>query len=445
MTKTNQGFAALPVKSIPTIKNIQYLIWVYFWLLIFEGALRKWVVPQLSTPLIIIRDPVIIGAYFLAWRAGLFPKDILTKSIIYLALISFLAGLATVITSDNNLVVTIYGLRTNFLHLPLIFLIPKVFSLNDVKKLGRWFLLLSVPMAVLMIYQFHAPPDAFINRGVTAEVLQIASADGKIRPPGTFSFITGAVEYFSLVTSFLLYGLVQSKIYPNWLLSAAGLGLVLALAVSGSRTAIGSVVIVLICLMIVLLIRPSIAKKSYRLLLVAGIIGFSLRFVPAFSEGTKVLNDRVESANTFAPGEGNFFTRFFNGFLEAFNNTDQIPWLGYGLGKGTNAGSALLTGRSQFLLAEGEWARVVLESGLVLGLLYILLRIAIIGWMGWLCIKSASTSNILPLLLYGSCAINILNGQFGQPTTLGFAVLGGGLCLASRQVESQAQVFPAIR
>src|SRR5438309_4530609 len=49
-----------------TIRHIRALIWLYLVLLIFEGALRKWIVPQLSNPLLIIRDPVVIAIYMLA-------------------------------------------------------------------------------------------------------------------------------------------------------------------------------------------------------------------------------------------------------------------------------------------------------------------------------------------------------------------------------------------
>ena len=57
----------------PTIQNIRRLIWLYFWLLLIEGALRKWALPKLSTPLLVIRDPVLFLAYVLAWRASVFP------------------------------------------------------------------------------------------------------------------------------------------------------------------------------------------------------------------------------------------------------------------------------------------------------------------------------------------------------------------------------------
>ena len=449
MNVERQGFNNLPVKNDPTIYNTKRLIWLYFWLLIFEGSLRKWLVPQLSAPLLIIRDPVVIGAYFLALKGGIFPKDVFTKSIIYLAFFSFLGGLAAIIISGSgNLSVTLFGLRANFLHLPLLFLIPKVFNLDDVQKLGRWVLLLAAPMAILMVYQFGSPSDAFINRTVgTGEGFQLSSALGKIRPPGTFSFITGPILYFTFVASFLLYGLLEQHTYKMWLLSTAGLGLALALAVSGSRGAITSVGIVVLSLIIILFIRPDLISKSYKLLILAAIVGIGISFIPSFKEGLDVLNTRTESANAVEAKSGGIVGRFIGGFLEPFNNTDQIPLLGYGLGMGTNAGSAILTGtgKAKFLLAEGEWARVFLESGLVLGLLFILLRIALISWMGSLSIKSAADGNILPLLLFSACALIILNGQFGQPTTVGFAILGGGLCLTSCQKKSYKQALSGSR
>ena len=425
------------MSSSKTIRNIKYLIWLYFWLLLFEGAFRKWIVPQLSTPLLIVRDPVVIGAYFLAFKAGLFPKNLFTKLIIVVGFISLSAGLFTVITAENNLAVTIFGFRTNFLHLPLIFLVPKVFDLDDVKKLGKWVLLLAAPMAILMIFQFNSSPDAFINRGAGIEGMQIESAGGKIRPPGTFSFITGAAQYFSLVTSFLVYGLVQSKIYPNWLLSTAGLSIVLALAISGSRSAIGSVITVLISLMVALLIKPSLIGKSYKFIVLAAIVAFGVGYIPTFNQGLEVLNARVETANDIEADQGGIFGRFFDGFLEPFQHSEHIPLLGYGLGMGTNAGAGLLTGKAQFLLAEGEWARVVFESGLFIGVLYLLIKTGLVVLLGQMSAKSAFSGNTLPLLIFGSCAINILLGQIGQPTSLGFAALGGGLCLAACQSNHQ--------
>lgn len=412
--------------------RIKRLIWLYFLLLIFEGALRKWVVPQLSSPLLIIRDPLVIWIYFIAFKSKRFPKDIFTQATIGLAFISLLGGLLTVIDEQTNLFVTFFGIRTNFLHLPLIFLICKVFNLEDVKKVGKWVLLIAIPMAILMVVQFNSPPDAFINRTAgVGEGQQISSALGKIRTPGTFSFISGAGQYLCMVASFLLYGLFEKKVYPNWLLLAAGFSLVLGIAVSGSRYTILSVVIVFMSLLIILLVRPAIVGSSYKFLVLLGVVGFGITFIPTFSQGMEVIDSRVQNASASESSHGGIFGRISHNILRVFGQIDDVPLLGYGPGMGTNVGAALLTGKTQFLLAEEEWQRVVLESGPVLGMLYVLLRISIVSWMGWICVKNANIGNILPLLLFSAGGILLLNGQFSRSSDIGFAVLITGLCLAS--------------
>src|SRR3954470_23434836 len=102
----------------PTIKNIRRLIWLYFWLLLIEGALRKWVVPQLSNPLLIIRDPVVLLIYWLAFRARVFPRNawIFSLAIIgFLSLaVSFLA-LWPYLPPSRIVLVSGFGFRANFL------------------------------------------------------------------------------------------------------------------------------------------------------------------------------------------------------------------------------------------------------------------------------------------------------------------------------------------
>ena len=54
---------------------IKKLIWTYFLLLLFEGALRKWFLPGLSQGLLIIRDPLVIWIYYLCYAKGVFPLN----------------------------------------------------------------------------------------------------------------------------------------------------------------------------------------------------------------------------------------------------------------------------------------------------------------------------------------------------------------------------------
>ena len=55
-----------PLDIFNRMPLLKKLFWLYFLLLIFEGALRKWIVPQLSAPLLLVRDPVAL--WIIVWR-----------------------------------------------------------------------------------------------------------------------------------------------------------------------------------------------------------------------------------------------------------------------------------------------------------------------------------------------------------------------------------------
>src|SRR5437867_3150867 len=231
--------------------RVRQLIWVYLWLLLIEGALRKWVMPRYSNELLLIRDPVMLAIYFYAIRAQVFPKNGWTISLWVIGILSVLAILVSPLFSylplKAMLGVLAYGFRTNFLHLPIIFVIASVFDEEDVKKFGWWILVMMIPMGLLMAAQFQASPDSFINRTAgLGEGEQLTAGGGKIRPPGTFSFISGPVFYISIATSFLIYGALTRTVYKNWLLIVAGVALVVGIVVSGSKSAVASVLLVVI-------------------------------------------------------------------------------------------------------------------------------------------------------------------------------------------------------
>src|ERR1700736_5890600 len=102
--------------------TLRLLVWLYFWLLLWEGALRKWFFPSLSTPLLIVRDPVVLLIYAIALAKGVFPFNRFILLIAALGIASFGASLIVF----DRLSIIAYGLRTNFLHLPLIFVLPNV-------------------------------------------------------------------------------------------------------------------------------------------------------------------------------------------------------------------------------------------------------------------------------------------------------------------------------
>src|SRR5471032_116482 len=54
---------------------IRNLIWLYLILWLIEGGLRRWFLPGLASPLLLVRDPVVIAIYFLAVANNLFPTN----------------------------------------------------------------------------------------------------------------------------------------------------------------------------------------------------------------------------------------------------------------------------------------------------------------------------------------------------------------------------------
>jgi hypothetical protein len=160
--------------------------------------------------------------------------------------------------------------------------------------------------------------------------------------------------------------------------------------------------------------------------------------LPVFNEGAQILSDRftagaAEAENTIA---GSLLERTVSGFSEGILLLTRAPLGGYGLGIGTNGGAKFLTGRFMFLLTEGEWGRVVLESGPILGLAFLLWRTILTLNLGLFSFRHLRRGELLPLMLYCAGFVSLLNGQFGQPTNLGFACFVCGLCLAAGNTTS---------
>lgn len=430
-TRQSIGRAAAERHRLMVLRR---MIWLYFVLLILEGALRKWTIPSLSGPLLIVRDPLVLLIYVQAVRCRRFPVNgpvlayfLLLSSFFLLALFQTIAGIG------GGPLVTIYGLRTNFLHLPLIFVIPQAFSYADVIRLGKWVLRLSLPMTGLMIWQFLSPPESWINAATTAaaEGQQISFALGKIRPAGTFSFASGAAHFFVLATAFLIDGLAQRRsYYSRWLLGAALIADIIVQPVSGSRT------LVLGCALVVVaaVVFASLSwGRAYRILAVAALISVALAalwLTGFFREAVGVFMVRWDNAGGGNAAES-LTGRILGGFLEPFVLMSKIGMFGEGLGLGTNAGAALTTGSAQFLLAEGEWARVIMEAGPLFGFSLLAYRVWVAGVVGFRALAAAKRQILLPWLLAWGACLSLVNEQISQPTNLGFMVLVGGLCLAA--------------
>lgn len=419
------------LKSIKDIRLLKTGIWLYFFLLIFEGALRKWFLPGLSTPLLIIRDPLACFIVILAWKQG---RLVWNHYMSMMGLIGITGIYTAFFLGHGNLMVALYGARIMLFHFPLIFVIGHIFKLQDVITMGKVILWITVPMTLLIMLQFYSPQSAWINRGIggNLEGAGFGGALGYFRPPGTFSFTNGTSLFYAFVASFVFYFWIDSKSINRLLLILATASLLAAIPLSISRGLFFSVIVSLIFALLAIFREPK--YWSQIIIICLGILTALLVLNQAafFQTAFGAFSSRFESANEIEGGlESVFLDRFFGGMINALAASSDQPFWGYGLGMGTNVGSMLLTGKATYLISEGEWGRLIGELGPVMGLMMIYLRLGLCIKVAFACYKKLSQGNFLPWMILSFGSLSLAQGQWAQPTSLGFSILGAGLMIAS--------------
>lgn len=416
-------------------------VWIYFILLIFEGALRKWLLPALATPLLLVRDPIAVWLIVIAWKRGLL---IFNSYINITCIVSAIAMFTAIFFGHGNLWVAIYGVRTLFLHFTLIFVIGNVFTREDVLKIGKFLVWLTLPMTVLLFMQFYSPQSAWVNRGVGGDMAGggFSGALGFFRPPATFSFTNGTSLYYSMAACFILYFWFDTTSYVKKnLLILASIALLMSIPLSISRTLLFSVLITVAFLVFAFLKKQGSIKQLIIISIVLLGIFAILSQLQAFQIATDAFSSRYTNASTAEGGlQGTFLNRFAGGLIGAITNSNELPFWGYGLGMGTNVGSTLLTGKNQFLIAEGEWGRLVGELGIVMGVIIIMVRLSFTFKLALATFRKLSV-DILPWILISFCIVTIPQAQWAQPTALGFSVFVAGLTIASMRIIKKSDTI----
>lgn len=423
----------IPLKKLhqdqsPEYSFIKKLIWVYFILLLFEGAFRKWFLPSLSQGLLIIRDPIVIWIYYLCYAKDLFPLK--NKYLIRCFQWVALSIVLSLVVNQAHPLTIAYGARTNLLHFPLIFIMARVLNWNDVINFGKAFLLLALLMTWVVAEQFQADRFDKVNVASGGTGHQMLTSGDKVRASGTFSFVSGIVFYYCFTVAFVIYGFLIRGTFPKWMLYLGTSATLLAMVTAGSRSVIAECLQVVACIGFLAYFKPSEFGK-----IAAAVFGFSVLAliihsqIELFQEGLDFLSLRFEEA---ANVEGNpieaYFTRYIDIIISPYEYNKFTGFFGNGLGTGTRAGSAL-GGRSGG--AELSWSRPVLENGFLVGICFIFWRVWLTKDLLLVSIKAIKRGNYLSIFLFGAAGPILLFIPFGQPTNLGFAAFGGGLCLAA--------------
>ena len=413
------------------LERLKLWIWIYFWLLIFEGVLRKWVFPDLSGPLLLIRDPVALMIYYRAYRCGKFsmkamwPFAILAGGMVLLACIQVIAGI-------GQLFIVLFGLRSYLLHFPLMVVIASTLDDEDLYKIGRWLMLLSLPMMLLVMAQYNADSSSWLNAGAGEGARQIASVNGRIRPAGTFSYGIGMQSLVVLTAAFLTDALMHRRKYPSFLVGYCVLAVIGMVPLLGSR----GVLLDLAALVILTLLsglshgaRLLGLAKLIPVLLLGALMAVQFSF---FNEAIETMKLRWDRA---AQAEGNFqemlSRRVWGVFESAGEISSMAPLLGSGIGVGSRLASVTEGDERQFMAGESEWERVVVEFGPIFAFLFLGGRVALAVYLALEAFQALRRGSVLGWLLLPLALPLMIFGVMEQPTNLGFMVFGSGLCLAA--------------
>ena len=429
-------------RRLPRLKK---LFWLYFLLLIFEGALRKWVVPQLSAPLLIIRDPVSVLIIWEAYRTHKWPAR-WSSAMAFLTLL--LMGLfAAQLIAGDNLLSELFGLRTYLLPFPVLFIMGENLDKEDLHKLGVATLWLLLPMSLIEVGQFVTPPGSFLNKGAYLGGAQIAYVSAAhVRASGTFSFVVGAEEYAVLAAAFLLYGMIKDGFAKKWLLWAGAFALLLSLPMMGSRTMVYQLAAMLGCAGVAAMMGISQFTKTLRVAVPVLMVSLLVTRLPVFTNANGDLNARIVAPEEGAAGGNIAETAFNNGVYRIFtpivatleNPIYTQDLLGIGMGQGAVAVNVLLRGSVEGKAGEGEFSREFREMGAFAGSLFAIFKVFLTILLLGQAVKMARDGEALALLFIPLALILLNIAQLEQPTEQGFMVIGMAFCMAAAKSPARA-------
>ncbi len=367
-----------------------------FLLLVIEGALRKWVLPQASEMLYFLKDIVLLGAYIGYFSVGRNKRKISIKND-YFKIIIFMVAAWTLFQVFNpslgSPIVGFFGLRGYLFYLPLMWMIPVMFqSQNELYNFLRSHLLLTIPVGILGIAQFFAPANSPLNVYAPGAVTSVAvfGAAQAARVTGTFSYLSGYSVYLIVVFAFIV-AIMTTQQSKKWqVISIIELLLITVNSfMTGSRGVILTGILFLLSYIIIKIVfYPTkiwrlVQRFSLPIVIVA--IAATLWFQPAIDAFVQ-----RTTANKDVPG------RITGSFTEIFEFTKYKDLDGYGTGATHQALPALRkalnlpSGEVISVYYESEMGRIALELGPIGFFIWYGLRVFILIGLGNVFLKLKS-------------------------------------------------------
>lgn len=404
-------------------KRVRLALYLFLFLLIYDGALRKWVLPGIEQLLFIAKDALLLGVFLHVMLNR--PRQIRAAMQPAAATLLLLYGSWVLLQAGNvnlpSVFVGIWGLKAHLLYASLILLLPLVF--NSLEHLFRWleqaYPWIVIPVCVLAFVQLGAPADSLINQQVRGgmDMISYFGESSLVRVTGTFSYITG-MSSFVQVTTVLGMGLFLGGARSRRFLIGLGFA-VAALPATGSRGVIVVVAVSAVMMLLAALVARVIGTRmALRIVVSIAILGvISLQ---AQDAAWMALQERTVAVAERTSDIGRSFTAFTN----AFRFFDTAGFFGFGAGAANMGAPPLAKDVAPFSWFppgtgfEEESGRIVLELGIFGWLFSQLMRIALFLWSAKLALSgSARTIRLAAVLALPVMALGMYvgNGVFSPP------------------------------
>lgn len=302
------------------------------------------------------------------------------------------------------------GFINYFFFIPLIIVTPAFFnSIERINSFLNWLMIISIPLFFLGIIQYFLPPDDILNKLVNEDQL-FNKVEDYTRSMSVFTFVK-TYNVYLLFTLTLLFSYLFYRIKNNlsiWLLTTVLLLGILNMFMTGSRLPIGLLSLnFLLIIFFSFLFIPKL-RKTLTVFLVLGSILFLSIYnlsstykiaVDAFFNRATIIETVAERKNL----ENYKATDRLTDRITAFKYSNESGLFGFGIGTTYQGTGMVLTKFRPDIKFEEEGERVVLEIGIIGGILILLLRFSIL-LKSISVIKKIENINIflvlLPLILY---------------------------------------------
>lgn len=433
-------------KYYNSLDKFKKAFWLYLVLIFVEGAMRKWFMPSLSNVWMMCREPIVIWTVL----SLIGTQNLRSRVAKAFMIIGCIMMLTTLTLGHQNVWVAFYGFRIWFFHIPYIFIMSNKLNREDLIRICKFLILVFIPMTVLYVMQWGAPPSSILNASMGGGVEEqgVQAAYGAVRPSGTFGHCVGSSYYNPLIVSLFCVTLFSSyykHIFSKKHFLIFAVAVVLCLITSVSRGAvIQSILTILFIASITILLGNT---KTFTKTIV-GVIGLFLLFLVLSNvsiEGKSIvapITDRFEMA---AEQEGGTSGVMSSRVLEPYkfwNDKGKLldpPFFGYGLGAGSNFGTQTLHIVNSFYSDSQAWGLgehssqiVTNEMGFLFGGIVFFLRIGFCMFLFFSCIKKLKQNkDILPITLWTLSITYLGTGNLNLTMTLGWIVIVMVLLLTS--------------